>query len=45
MASEDSDRLDRSFLLILRTGRIVTALSRARVAPDTRFFQHMVGFL
>ena len=45
MVSEDSDRsLDRSFLLILRTGHFVTALIE-RVVPDTRFFQHLVGFL
>ncbi len=34
MASEDSDLFDRSFLLIFRTGRFVTALVRERVAPD-----------
>ncbi len=33
----------RPFLLIVRTGRIITALS-GRVAPDTRMFQHIAEF-
>jgi hypothetical protein len=43
MASEDSDSTFacRSFLLIVRTGRIVTA-HFGLVAPDTRVFQHLV---
>ncbi len=58
MVSEDSASLSapnwtrvgasrwRSFLLIVRTGRIVTNWSRLdqRVAPDTRIFQHIARF-
>ena len=33
----------RPFLLIVRTGRIITAAKR-RVAPDTRSFQHIAEF-
>jgi hypothetical protein len=41
----------RSFLLIVRTGRIVTATTRdgksldRAVPPDTRSFQHMARFI
>ena len=42
MASEDSARAEQSFLLIVRTRRIVTAASA--VARDTRRFQHIAGF-
>ena len=42
MASEDPSR-PAGFLLIVRTGRIVTAAER-RVAPDTRMFQHIAEF-
>jgi hypothetical protein len=45
MASGDSDPNlpSRPFLLIARTGRIVTAHS-GRVAPDTRVSQHIARF-
>jgi hypothetical protein len=43
MASEDSAHIERSFLLIVRTRRIVTASTPA-VAQDTRRFQHIAGF-
>ena len=32
-----------SFLLIIRTGRIVTAHLHERVAPDSRTFQHIAN--
>ena len=46
IVSEDSYRREpcRSFLLIVRTGRVVTAAKRRRVAPDTRSFQHIAEF-
>ena len=45
MASEDSGShlRNRPFLLIVRTGRIVTA-PKGRVAPDTRMSQHIARF-
>ena len=53
MASEDSAKrtqhsrqlknASRPFLLIVRTGRIVTASFRSRVPPDTRGFQHIAS--
>ena len=42
IVSEDSDRVDQSFLLIVRTRRIVT--SCALVARDSRMFQHIAEF-
>ena len=41
MASEDSARAEQSFLLIVRTRRIVTARA---VARDSRIFQQIAGF-
>lgn len=32
------------FLLIVRTGQIVTAHDRGRVPPDARMFQHIAKF-
>jgi hypothetical protein len=42
MASEDPSST-AGFLLIVRTGRVVTCRSRRRVAPDTRSSQHIAG--
>ena len=42
MASEDSAHNEQSFLLIVRTRRVVTAL--LAVARDSRSFQHIAGF-
>jgi hypothetical protein len=47
------NRLDQPFLLIVRTGRIVTAhrstlrrgCDNERVPPDSRGFQHLARFL
>ena len=45
MASEDSGSTRfRSFLLIVRTGRIFTAWQPRLVAPHTRSSQHMASF-
>ena len=45
IVSEDSSgRIRRPFLLIVRTGRIVTATLPWQVAPDTRGFQHIAEF-
>jgi hypothetical protein len=41
MASEDSAHVEQSFLLIVRTRRIVTAFA---VARDSRSFQHIARF-
>jgi hypothetical protein len=44
MASEDSGSTRfRSFLLIVRTGRIFTAWQARLVAPDTRSSQHIAS--
>ena len=45
IVSEDSreHNAHEPFLLIVRTGRVVTA-AEAAVAPDTRSFQHIAEF-
>jgi hypothetical protein len=42
--SVQSLRIPFGFLLIVRTGRIVTAPTSRRVPPDTRVFQHIARF-
>ena len=42
--SVQSLRIPDGFLLIVRTGRIVTASFSRRVPPDTRVFQHTARF-
>ena len=41
MASEDSDHIDQSFLLIVRTGRIVTLIAYRRIHRSS---QHIAEF-
>ncbi len=43
IVSEGSTSHEATSLLIVRTGRIVTARGSGRVAPDTRSFQHTAG--